>query len=302
MTFPNAVNDCGQDQPSIEACKAGTGVACSGYVMVNGTRLYFEDTGGSGEPIIFSHALLLDSTLFAPQVELLRKKYRCISYHHRGQGLSAEHESDSIDLDLLCEDVAALINKLQLGSVHFCGLSMGGFVGLRLAVKYPELVKSLILCSTSAEPEPPENMLRYRLLNFIGRVLGPASVARLLVPIIFGKTTINDPAHKGSKDRLIRQLSKNRRSIWRAVNGVIYRKGVVEQLHRIHVPSLIVVGEEDLCTMPDKSELLGRMLPDGRLVKVPRGGHAITLEQPAVVTELMEGFLAAIPSARYSSK
>lgn len=269
-----------------------------GYIRVNGTELYYEDTGGQGEPVIFSHALLLDSKSFAPQVAVLRDKYRCISYEHRGQGKSAEDREDVIGMDVLTEDVVSLIEKLQLGSVHFCGLSMGGFVGIRLAARHPKLVRSLILLGTSADPEPDENMAKYRFLNFIGRWLGPASVARAVAPLIFGKTTLNDPARKADKAALIDHLSRNRRSIWRAVNGVIFRASLHQELPRIAAPTLIIVGEEDLCMVPAMSERLATAITGARLERIPRCGHTVTMEQPSLVTALIQQFLEKVTRQR----
>ncbi len=99
--------------------------AKSGIIRINDADMYYEDTGGSGPVVLFSHALLLDSRLFTPQVEALKENYRCISYEHRGQGRSGDARKFAISMDALCADVVELIAKLQLGKVHFCGLSMG---------------------------------------------------------------------------------------------------------------------------------------------------------------------------------
>src|ERR1700721_3001884 len=101
------------------------------------------------------------------------RSYRCISYDHRGQGRSAEGHGNEIDIETLCDDVVALIHALKLDSVHFCGLSLGGFVGMRLAARNPQLIRSLILCATSADKEVKENLPKYRMLNLISRYLGP---------------------------------------------------------------------------------------------------------------------------------
>ncbi len=263
----------------------------TGLIEVNGTQLYYEDTGGTGEPIIFSHALLLDSKLFAPQVAVLRNYFRCISYDHRGQGRSAEHRSDKIDIDLVTEDAVALIEKLQLGRVHFCGLSMGGFVGIGLTANHPQLVRSLTLIGSSADAEPDESMPQYKFLNFIARWLGPASVARAVAPIIYGPTTLNDPARKADRIALIDHLSKNRRSTWRAVNGVIFRRSLREELPKIKVPTLIVVGEEDVCQRPCRSVRLAEAIEGSVLHVIPRAGHAVTVEQPTAVNEILLDFL-----------
>lgn len=271
-----------------------------GLIAVNGTELYYEDTGESAtvspsrDTIIFSHALLLDTNLFAPQVEVLKKDYRCISYDHRGQGRSAECGDLAISMDLLCDDVVALMDKLQVSSAHFCGLSMGGFVALRLAARYPHRVKSLVLCSTSGDAESFPALLKYTILNFVSFLFGPASVAKAVAPIIYGKTTYSDPSRQQEYLALIERIGGNRRSIWRAVNGVIFRPGVAHELARISVPALVLVGEEDICTTPPKSKRLAQFIPNAQLKVVPRAGHAITLEHPEAVNSFITHFLSEI--------
>src|SRR5882762_11482504 len=102
-------------------------------IELDGTSIYYEDSGGDGPPILFSHGLLWDTRLFAPQVAALRDRYRCIAYDHRGQGRSGIATTPSVSMDTLTDDALALIDNLGLGAVHFCGVSMGGFVGMRLA-------------------------------------------------------------------------------------------------------------------------------------------------------------------------
>ena len=219
-------------------------------VKVNGTELYFEDTGGDGAPVVFSHGLLWDTRLFAPQVEALKSTHRCIAYDHRGQGRSADASERAIDLDTLADDGVALIETLRLAPCHFVGLSMGGFVGMRIAARRPELVKSLVLLDTSADPEPPENVRRYRMLNTVARWTGLWPVTGRVMPILFGQTFLRDPARAAEHHALKRRLRENKRSIWRAVNGVIEREGVGDELPRIQCPTLVIVGEEDVATVP----------------------------------------------------
>ena len=93
--------------------------------------------------------------MFAAQVAEFSKQYRVIAYDHRGQGSS--EVGGPYDMDTVAADAAELIRTLVGGPVHFIGLSMGGFVGMRLAARHPELVKSLVLLETSANAEPLEN-------------------------------------------------------------------------------------------------------------------------------------------------
>ncbi len=260
-------------------------------ITVNDTTLYYEDTGPPGEPIVFSHGLLWNTTLFAPQVEALKHRYRCISYDHRGQGRSADDAREVIDMDLLTDDVVALIKALDLGPVHFCGLSMGGFVGMRLAARHPQLVRSLILCETSAGPEPAENAPRYRRLNFVARWLGPRVVIPAVMPILFGKTALTDPKREWQRREWKKQLNKNRRSVWRAVNGVILRQPVVDELAHIEAPTLVIVGAEDVATVTAKAQQIAGEIEYSKLVILANAGHSATVEEPAAVNDQIERFL-----------
>jgi pimeloyl-ACP methyl ester carboxylesterase len=261
---------------------------------VNGTELHYVDTGGPGETLLFSHGLLWNTTLFAPQMAAFRDRYRCVAYDHRGQGLSADDTRRTIDVDLLTDDAVALIETLDLGRVHFCGLSMGGFVGMRLAVRHPRLLRSLVLCDTSAEPEPVENVPRYKRMNRAARWLGPRVVMPQVMPILFGKTALTDPARADDRREWQGELNKNRRSIWRAVNGVLTREPILSELPKIGAPTLVIVGDEDVATDPAKAQRIASGIPGARLVVIPQAGHSSTVEQPAAVNAAIERFLEEI--------
>ncbi|MBJ6764925.1 alpha/beta fold hydrolase [Myxococcaceae bacterium JPH2] len=260
-------------------------------LSVNGTTLYYEDTGGTGEPVVFSHGLLWSTRLFDPQVEALRSRYRCIAYDHRGQGQSAVPATDVIDMETVYADAVALIEQLGVGPCHFVGLSMGGFVGMRLASRRPDLLRSLTLLETSADIEPPENAPRYKLLNLIARFVGLRPVAGVVMRIMFGRTFLTAPEREADRALWRSRLVGNRCDIWRAVNGVIYRAGVLDELARIRVPTLVVVGEEDMATVPAKAEAIHAGIAGSRLVRLPRGGHSSTVEEPALVNAVLLPFL-----------
>ena len=260
-------------------------------LRVNGTELYYEDTGGRDPAILFSHGLFWDTSLFAPQIAALKSRYRCVAYDYRGQGRSAESDLRAIDMDTLFADAVALIEALDLKPVHVCGLSMGGFVAMRLGARRPDLVRSLLLLDTSADPEPPKNAPKYRLWNWIARCFGVGPVVEATMPIMFGKSALSDPARDAERDAWRRQLRSNRRSLWRAVNGVIERPSVYHELPRITAPTLVIVGEEDTVTVPAKAERIAAAIAGAKLVRIPRAGHILTLEQPQAPTRAISGFL-----------
>jgi len=260
-------------------------------IRANGTALYYEDSGGTGVPVVFSHGLLWNSKLFAPQIAVLKNRYRCIAYDHRGQGRSADDIGRAISMETATDDAAALIEKLNLGPVHFCGLSMGGIVGMRLAVSRPDLIRSLILLDTTADPEPYK--LKYKAMNFIARFFGLRLVCNAVLPALYGRTALNDPARADDRLEWKRQLAANRSSTWRAANGVLERKSIYDELGKIAVPTLVAVGDEDVSTPQAMAERIATAIAGAKLIVIPGAGHGSTLEQPAIVSAAIGAFLDA---------
>jgi 3-oxoadipate enol-lactonase len=169
---------------------------------------------------------------------------------------------------------------------------MGGFVGMRLAIRRPSLLKSLMLLETSADPEPQENIGRYRLLNFIARWFGLRLVADRVMPLMFGEEFLSDPGRRDQKHEWRERMIANHRiGITRAANGVISRAGVHDQLDRITIPTLIVVGDQDVATVPAKAERMHARIRGSRLVVIPGAGHTSTVEEPGAVNAAVEEFL-----------
>ncbi|WP_396201618.1 alpha/beta fold hydrolase [Gemmatimonas sp.] len=266
------------------------------YVAINGVRLWVEDTGGTGPPVLFSHGLLWSTRMFDAQVATLRSRYRCIAWDHRGQGQSDVPNVRSISIEDCYADAVALIERLGVAPVHIVGLSMGGFVAMRLAARRPDLVRSCVLLETSAEAEPSENVPRYRTLNRVARWFGLRVVAHKVMPIMFGTTFLTDPARAVERDAWRERLARNRRDIWRAVNGVIEREPIMPELGHITTPTMIMVGDEDVATVPLKAERMHAAIRGSKLVRIPHAGHSSSIEQPGHVTAAIEAWLERLMS------
>jgi 3-oxoadipate enol-lactonase len=207
------------------------------YLRLNGTRLYYEDTGGRGRPaIVFSHGLLWDTRLYEAQVSRFSDQYRCIAYDHRGQGRSAGHEAASVPMELLYEDAVGLIEALCDGPCHFVGLSMGGFVGLRVAARRAALIRSLVLLSTQAGPEDAGKIRRYGALSWVARAGGAPLLAPQIMSILFGRAFLRDPSRAQERALYQRRLEALPRQIHRAVRGVIERAEISRELGKISAP------------------------------------------------------------------
>ena len=265
-------------------------------IAVNGAELYYEEHGSGQETIVFAHSMLFNCRMFDAQVEALKDRYRCLLYDFRGQGQSAI-TADGYDLDTLYEDAAELIEKLGDPPVHFLGFSMGGMVGLRLAIRRPELLRSLMLLNTSADPEGPENMRQAKMLRWATRWLGPRMTVGQVMQFFFSEDFRNDPDRQ---DQLAEWrghfMANDRVGVSRAVQGVLEREGVAGELDKIQLPTLIISGENDVATTPDKSDRMQAGIAGSSLVQIPRSGHMTPVEEPEAVNEALETFLARVES------
>lgn len=264
---------------------------------VNGARIYYEEHG-TGEAVVFAHGLLFSGRMFDDQVDALKERYRCITFDFRGQGRSEVTQS-GYDMDTLAEDAIGLIAALRCAPCHFAGLSMGGFVGLRLALRHPQLLRSLILLETSADPEPAWNRLRYSLLIVIARWFGLRPVGNRIMRIMFGKRFLRDPSRSRLRDEWRKRiLANDRTGITRAASGAVRRAGLVDELEKIALPTLIVVGEHDTATGPALADRMHARIRRSQLAVIPGAGHSSPIEEPQAVTEALARFLDSLPKAR----
>jgi len=135
------------------------------YAAVNGQNLYYEDTGTGASVLVFSHGLLMDHSMFAPQVDALRHRYRCISWDERGHGLTANNRMcEPFSYYDSADDLAALLDHLGVERAILVGMSQGGYLSLRAALKHPAIVQAMVLIDTQAGPEDPAKMPGYAVM------------------------------------------------------------------------------------------------------------------------------------------
>lgn len=264
------------------------------YLDVNGAKLYYEDQGSGDEAIVFGHGVLWSCRMYDDQVDALTDRYRCVTIDFRGHGQS-EVTRDGYDMDTLTEDAAAIIRQLDCAPCHYVGFSMGGFVGLRLAIRQPELLKSLTLIDSACDPEPQENIPKFKLLCLIARLFGIGVVADSVMPISFSQDFLTDPARADLQKEWRQHLVNNDKvGATRGVAGIISREAVCDSLGEIHTPTLILVGENDTAVVPARSERMHGAIPDSRLAIIPRSGHMSPVEAPEAVNAAMEGFFSRL--------
>jgi pimeloyl-ACP methyl ester carboxylesterase len=262
-------------------------------VCVNGVRFHFTETGDGPRTVVFSHSFLASSEHFLPQMEALAGRYRCVAYDHRGHGRS-EVTQGGYEMESLYADAVGVIEAVGRPPCHFVGLSTGGFVGLRLGIRRPDLLRSLTLMDTSADEEPPGTARQYRLLGHLVRWLGWRPVVGTVMRKMFARKFRTDPARRQEVDAWrARFMAVDRAAGPKFGVGIFSRAGVRSELGRIELPTLVIVGEQDIATPPSRARRIAEGIAGAELVVIPDAGHLCTVEEPEAVNAAIERFLAA---------
>lgn len=265
------------------------------FTTSTGLRIAYRDQG-NGPVIAFSHGLLFSKAMYEPQIAVLSKSFRCVSWDHPGQGESGDSPERSISMDSCTAAATELMDFLELGAVHFVGLSMGGFVGMRLAAREPDRIRSLLNLSTTALPEPTENIPKYQRLNLAARIFGvPWWLAKQVAPIMFGRSFLVSVDRAADRERWMDELKRNRRRVYRAVNGVTDRPGILDELAMVTAPTLQLHGDEDTAIVMARAQVTCDAIAGARLQVIEGAGHSMSVECPEAVTEAIRGFIAQVP-------
>jgi pimeloyl-ACP methyl ester carboxylesterase len=257
------------------------------------TTIAYTDTGApegrEDAPVVFfAHGLLFSGWMFQHQIEHLRRDYRCVTIDFRGQG-NSPRAMGGYDMDTLTVDVSELLRHLQIPVVNFVGLSMGGFVGMRLAARQPESVHTLTLMDTAATAEEPANRSRYTLLSKVYRIAGIGPVRSRVAPIMLAPGNIDAPW----VDEWMAMVGRtDRAGLVKAIESVADRDPCEDEAVRIIAPTLIMVGAEDAATPEVKSRRLEELIATSSLHTIDGAGHSPPMERPEEVNVILSAFLS----------
>jgi len=262
-------------------------------MRLHGTDLYYEDTGGRDEAIVFLHGFLFDGRQYEAQVAALKDRYRCVSLDFRGQGRSAASRG-GYQIEQHAADVLAVIRRLDIAPVHLVGLSMGGFVALRLAARAPGLLRSLTLLNTSAAAHARSKFPKQLMLAAVGRRAGVSLplVRSGVEAEIYGEAFRRDPARAGEREVWRQRWARtDRSSLVRTLLGFMIRPDVRDELGDVTAPTLVIAGGADASLPPPLSQEIHSLIKGSRLVELPGVGHSSPIEDPEGVTLALEQFL-----------
>jgi pimeloyl-ACP methyl ester carboxylesterase len=271
----------------------------------DGVKLHYEDAG-RGTPIVFVHEFAADLRGWDPQLSHFARRYRCIAYNARGYPPSDVPESfERYSQDRARDDVRAVMDALGIERAFVVGLSMGGFATLHFGMKYSARALGLVVagCGYGAEPAEREEFQRSSRDN--ARVMLEEGMAKFAAGYGHGPARLQlrakDP--RGFA-RYIQQLSEH--SALGSANTMLGYQArrpslydLKAEIAGITAPLLVVAGDEDDPTL-EPGLMIKRTLPKAGLVVLPRSGHALNLEDPALFNRIVEDFFHQVESGRWA--
>lgn len=243
-----------------------------------------------GVPIVLSHALGLDLSMWDELAAELADTHPMLRYDHRGHGQSAV-PGGPYTLDALVDDAARLIAEWGRGPVVFIGLSMGGMVAQGLALRHPSLVRALVLANTTAQyPEAAQAAWQQRIATVEQR--GMAGVADMVVErYLHADFRAAQPAFaQALREQLLRCDAAGYVASCHAVAAVDW----LDALSNLKVPTLVIAGEHDVGATPAMAQAIAERIPGATLEVLKHASHLSVAEQPAAFATLVRGFLRRV--------
>jgi pimeloyl-ACP methyl ester carboxylesterase len=276
-----------------------------GYAVAgDGTRIYYEEAG-AGIPVLFVHEFAGDHRSWEPQVHSFSRRYRCIVYAARGYPPSdVPKDVAAYSQGLAVTDAVSVLDHLEIDRAHVVGLSMGGFTALHLGLRRPDRTRSIVVAGVGygAHPDARE--------SFRKEAESIAAAFEAEGAVGFAPRYAEGPARVQfqNKDprgwaefarRLAEQSSEGSANTMRGVQRErpsLY--DLRDDLARMEVPTLLVVGDEDEGCL-DANLMLKRTIPSSGLAVLPRTGHTTNLEEPELFNRLVLDLLATVDAGRW---
>jgi pimeloyl-ACP methyl ester carboxylesterase len=259
-----------------------------------GRLRYLEATPLAGERprgvVVLLHAFPLNARMWEGQLALAGGGWRVIAPHFRGvDGGAGDPPTTSIDD--YAGDVIDLLDGLHIKQAVIGGLSMGGYAAFAVLRHAASYFQGLILADTRPQADTPQGLEGRRKMLALVEAKGAEAVADEMIPKLLGNTTRAMRPEVADRVRSL-ILSNSAGSIAGAVRALMTRPDSTPLLPTIHIPTLVVVGEEDTVTPPADSEQMHASIAGAELAVIPGAGHLANLEQPQLFNASLARFLS----------
>jgi 3-oxoadipate enol-lactonase len=257
-------------------------------INLNGITINYELSGQDGAPaVMLSHSLACSLVMWQPQMEVLESAFQVLRFDTRGHG-DSDAPQGAYSLEQLTADAVHLLDALNIETVHYVGLSMGGMIGQCLALDYSERLRSLALCDTAAVmPEESQPIWQQRIdaasqTGMADQV--DETLERWFRPEYL---ELNHPAVEMIRQQILATPVAGYVGCCEAIRRLDY----LDRLSGIKMPTLIMVGEEDPGTPVAASEAMHAKIAGSKLVILPKARHLSNIEQAQAFNAALMEFL-----------
>jgi pimeloyl-ACP methyl ester carboxylesterase len=253
----------------------------------------FYEIQGDGPPVILLHPFPAHHEFWLPVIPALESRYRLILPDLRGHGESEIGQGPAL-MAKHAADITRIMDAAGIGRAAFIVCSIGGYIVFEFLRRFRSRVSALALCDT--RPQPDTSEARANRLKNADAVLeqGTEQFLKSMVPKLFGSTTVSSrPDIVEGALQMMRKMSPEDVSL--VLRGMGERPDSVPDLKYINLPTLIVMGEEDVLATGSDGELMRQNIPGSRLKMIPKAGHYAPWERPEAVGPLLRQFLDFVP-------
>ena len=270
----------------------------------NGVKLYYEETG-IGTPIVFVHEFGGDCRSWEPQVRFFARRYRCVAFNARGFPPSDVPEDVALySQEIATDDIASVLDHLEIDTAHVVGLSMGGFATLHFGLGYPERCRSLVVggAGYGAEAEKREQFAR-DTEGFAAR-FDELATAEAVKPYVVNpfRVQLQNKDPRGWQEFADMFGEHDAKGSANSMRGIILNRPRIyeleDRLRACDVPTLIVTGDEDEpCLEPNL--FMKRVMPAAALWVMPVCGHTVNIEAPDEFNRGVLDFITWVDAGRW---
>jgi pimeloyl-ACP methyl ester carboxylesterase len=256
-------------------------------------RLAYSDEG-TGRPVVLLHGFPLSRAMWSAQISGIRSSCRVIAPDLRGHGDSPAPQG-AYTMDEMADDVVEALDELHIAEpIVLGGLSMGGYVAFSIMARYPNRVRGLILMDTRASADTLEAARdREASAQAVLAANSPLPVVEKMLPRLFGKATLEENPERVESLRAVMEQSSPR-GVAGALRGMALRPDRRQMLAEISVPTLVLVGDQDVITPPDEVKALAGAIPNSRLVVIPDAGHMAPYENSVAANTAILEFVKSL--------
>ena len=257
-----------------------------------GRRLRYEDTGGEGPAVLLLHGFPLSSAMWAPQLAALGARFRLIAPDLPGFGGSdAPADPSAWRIGDYATAAVALLDALGIGGATVVGHSMGGYVAFAMLRRHSDRVRALVLQDTRAGADSQEVFTSREEQQKEVRAAGISALKPRLMQRLLAPKNLGDPVLEST---VLSLMDHPAAGYVAALEAMKHRPDSTPALAHVRVPTLVVVGAEDVLTPPSVARAMQVAIPGARLAEVPGAGHLANLEEPDAFNEALASFLAGL--------